>query len=296
MGNWIRWAIVINAVTILSLFYLMVRYAISDGDTYLQYGDRLMAFNSEKERRFALRAYERALAAGSWRRVNDPLHAWKGLAKGYLYLKEYRRALDALNEALRYDADDPWLWDSKGDAHLAIEDSIQALESYSAAFRLEPENVGVCQKTGDLLSDLRRLEEGIRVYKACLAADSTAAHLAHFWGLIGSLHIQEKDYAASEAALQTALQHDPERMISWVRLSILFRSTGRLDEELDALNRAVLLDNERGVAWFYRALTRARRGETELAREDLAMAIRMDSTIVLSARTEPELSFYFEGE
>ena len=214
-------------MTVLSLLYLMVRYDLSDGDTYLRHGDRLMANN---ERRMARRAYE------------------------------------------------------------------QALESYSAAFRLDPKNVGLCQRTGDLLHDLRQVEKAVHVYKTCLAADSTAAHLAHFWGLIGSLHLQEKDYAAAEAALDTALQHDADHLASWIKRSLLFIDTGRLDEGLDALNRAVSLDHETGVAWYYRARIRAWRGETALASEDLATAIRMDSTIAIRARKKPELAFYFNRE
>jgi tetratricopeptide (TPR) repeat protein len=244
-----------------------------------------MAIN---ERRTAFRAYEQFLAL-----EGDSPRAWNVLAKCYILLGEYSRALDALNTALRYEEDDPWLWKSKGDVCLAMEDSIQALEFYSAAFRLAPKNIGLCQRTGNLLRDLRQLEEAIHVYKACLAADSTNAHFADFWGLIGSLHIQEKDYAAAEAALETALQHDPKHLASWIKRSILFRSTGRLDEGLDALSRAISLDNETGVAWYYRAIVRARQGETTLARRDLATAIRMDSTIAISARKQPELTFYF---
>lgn len=221
----------INAITILSLLYIIARYDLSDGDTYLRHGDRLTANN---EHRMALRAYEQALASES-----NPFRAWKGLAKCYLSLDDPSRALDALNAALRYDDDDPWLWKSKGDACLAMKDSIQALESYSAAFRLDPKNVGLCQRTGDLLRDLRQLEEAVHIYKTCLAADSTDAHFAHFWELIGALHMQKKDYAAAEAALETALQHDPDHLASWIKRSILFISTGRLDEGIDALNRAV---------------------------------------------------------
>ena len=243
---------------------------------------------ANNEHRMALRAYEQALAL-----EGDSFRDWRVLAKCYLSLDEHRRALDALNAALRYDEDDPWLWKSKGDACLAMKDSIQALEFYSAAFRLDPKNVGLCQRTGDLLRDLRQVEEAVTVYKTCLAADTTDAHFAHFWVLIGSLHIQEKDYVAAEAALETALQHDPDHLASWLKRSILFIGTGRLDEGLDALNRAVSLDNKTGVAWYYRARIRAWRGETALASKDLATAIRMDSTIAIRARQKPELAFYF---
>ena len=129
-----------------------------------------------------------------------------------------------------------------------------------------------------------------------MAADSTDAHFAHFWVLIGSLHIQKKDYVAAEEAIETALQHDPDHLESWIKRSVLLIGTGRLDEGIDALNRAVSLDNETGVAWYYRARIRAWRGETALAREDLTMAIRMDSTITIRARKKPELSFYFNRE
>ena len=288
MRSWVISTIVINAITVLSLLYIIVRYGLSDGDTYLRHGERLTANN---EHRMALRAYEQAIAL-----EGNSFRAWKGLAKCYLSLDDPNRALDALNAALRYDEDDPWLWKSKGDACLAMKDSIQALEFYSAAFRLDPKNVGSCQRTGDLLRDLRQLEEAVTVYKTCLAADSTDAHLAHFWELIGALHIEKKDYEVAEAALETALQHDPDHLASWIKLSILFMGTGRLDEGIDALNRAVSLDHETGVAWYYRARIRAWRGETALARADLAMAIRMDSTIAIRARKKPELSFYFNRE
>lgn len=288
MKKWGISAVAINSITILSLLYLTVRYDLSDGETYLQHGDRLVAIN---EHRMAFRAYEQFLAL-----EGDSPRAWNVLAKCYILLGEYDRALDALNTAIQYDEDDPWLWKSKGDACLAMEDSIQALEFYSAAFRLDPKNVGLCQRTGDLLRDLRQVEEAVHVYKACLTADSTNAHFTYFWGLIGSLHLQERDYAAAEAAFETALQHDPDHLASWIKRSILFRSTGRLDEGLAALNRAISIDNETGVAWYYRALIRARQGEMTLASEDLATAIRMDSTIAISARQQPELAFYFSRE
>ncbi len=207
---------------------------------------------ANREYRMALRAYEQVLAL-----EGDSLRTWKALAKGYLSLEDPRRALDALNTALRYDENDPWLWKSKGDACLAMKDSVQALAFYSAAFRLDPKNVGLCQRTGDLLRDLRHVEEAVQVYKTCLVADSTDAHLAHFWGRIGSLHMQEKDYEAAEAALAAALQHDPDHLASWIKRSMLFIGTGRLDEGIDALNRAVSLDDETGVAWYYRARIRA---------------------------------------
>lgn len=69
------------------------------------------------------------------------------------------------------------------------------------------------------------------------------------WG-VSTVVIQEKDYAAAESALETALQHDPDHLASWIKRSLLFIGTDRLDEGLDALNREVLLDYETGVAWY----------------------------------------------
>ena len=84
-------AVVINVISILSLLYLTVRPDLPDADTYLQHGDQLMAIN---ERRMAFRAYEQFLAL-----EGDSPRAWNVLAKCYILLGEYDRALDALNTA-----------------------------------------------------------------------------------------------------------------------------------------------------------------------------------------------------
>ena len=281
-------AVGVTSITIFLLSYLMVRYELLAEDTYLRHGDRLMERN---ERQLALRAYEKALAVGG-----DSLRAWKGLAKGYLSLDEDSLALDALNAALRYDEDNAWLWKAKGDAHLAMEDSIQALASYSTAFSLNPNDLISCESKGRILSGLRRKSEAIDAFKVCASADSAKEFFAHFWGFIGLIHIQEKRYESSAAALDTALQQNPEYMLAWVWRGVLFMQTDQLEQAIDALNKAVSLGDSIGVGFYTRARVRARRGEKELAIEDLTAAIRLDSTYAAWARNESELAFYFDQE
>ena len=287
MKGWIILAVIIVFVAGLSLLNLMVRYELATAEDYLQHGDKLM---ERREHRTALRVYEQALVLGG-----DSLRAWKGLAKGYLSLAEHSLALDALNIALRFDEADAWLWKGKGDAFMAMEDSIQALASYSTAFSLDPNDLVSCESKGRILSGLRRISEAIDAYKVCASADSTKEFFAHFWGFIGLLHIQEKRYESSATALETALRQNPEYMLAWVWRGVLFMRTDQLEQAIDALDQAVSLGDSIGVGFYNRARVHARRGEIELARADLASAIRLDSTYAAWARNKPELAFYFNN-
>ncbi|MBL9137551.1 MAG: FecR domain-containing protein [Verrucomicrobiales bacterium] len=119
-----------------------------------------------------------------------------------------------------------------------------------------------------------RLDEALAASERALA-DSTrfgfaAARRSEL--LFASGRLDEASRAAA-----TALEWAPEHAEAWVTLGFHELSRHRFDDALAHFDRALLLQPRLGDAWLGRGLTHWRRGRSELAMEDLRMAISTES-------------------
>jgi arylsulfatase A-like enzyme/tetratricopeptide (TPR) repeat protein len=82
----------------------------------------------------------------------------------------------------------------------------------------------------------------------------------------GTAQLQAKDYAAAEASLRRAIQIDPNLAGAHTALGVVFASTGRKSEAIDAWKRAAALDAGDFNALFNLTLNLAEAGRRDEAR------------------------------
>ena len=196
------------------------------------------------------------------------------LARKHLRLHRWDRALREVQDVLDAQPRNTDAWLIKAEAHLGQQDNNAALAAYIEAAKLNPDDVDVRIRIGDLL--LRRndrLSDALQIYEQILEDDPANARVRVAMGSIyerrrqweaaadayrAALHIdpnlvrarsnlgavlfKQGDYAGSSRELRKAIELSPRDLRSHVFLGLSQNHLGRYDVALQGLKDALLID------------------------------------------------------
>ena len=206
--------------------------------------DNLEALDFRGECLYELREYERALA--DYTRILEDEGSYEDADQVY-----YGRALAHA---------DLWQFD------LALDDCIESI-------RLEPDDVDVRILAAQLCLQVGRLEECMEhsQYAIGLAPDSMTCHL-----LMGASHLGLGDL--KQALKYTLMARDlgqPDANVE-CKLGEIYSGLADFEPALTHLNRAVELNPDLEMGYFYRAYVHHETGKPNLALEDMNTGLTLD--------------------
>jgi tetratricopeptide (TPR) repeat protein len=96
--------------------------------------------------------------------------------------------------------------------------------------------------------------------------------------LLGQTSALNSEFDAAEQALQTYLTYEPEQASAWLELGKVYYLSGKnFPAAIDALDKALELDDESGEAYLYRGLISLELGNGQDAVNDLITARKFDT-------------------
>ncbi|HWR76119.1 MAG TPA: XrtA/PEP-CTERM system TPR-repeat protein PrsT [Thiobacillus sp.] len=199
----------------------------------------------------------------------NPDSAQARLLLGQIYLKlgQGNEAEKELSRAEKLGVNPESIKLQLGRAWLLMGEYKRVLEDISPTGSTSPRNKAtILQMQGDALLGLRKLEEGCKLYKDSLTADSR--HVPAYWGL-ANCAIAKRNMSEARSMIDTALKIDGTDPESWVVLADFERLNDNHQAALEAYSTALKHDPSKLAALFGRAQLYAFTGKPAEAKADL---------------------------
>jgi tetratricopeptide (TPR) repeat protein len=184
------------------------------------------------------------------------------------------KALKEIQKAL---ADDPRnfeAWKLKGDVSLRKADLDGALESWTHASTLSPDDIELLVSIGDLLIRRNdRLDEALGVYQRVLVLDSGDTKTLVS---IGSIHERREQWQQAAEAYRAALALDPNFVRARSSLGAVLFKIGSFEEASRELRKAIELSPRDLRSHVFLGLSQNHLGHYDDALEELKDALQID--------------------
>jgi tetratricopeptide (TPR) repeat protein len=186
-------------------------------------------------------------------------------------LGQRERAIQDLDQALRLSRN-ATTYRVRAQVHADLGQRERAIEDYAQAIGIDPKDAAAYYARGRLQAALGRREPAVRDFDEMLAlAPDRVDDLNGACYALAAAGFAAQALRYCDASLQRRPNHGPtldSRAYAHLRLD-------RLDEALRDYDAAITADARIAIAWYGRAIVRARRGDRAGADADLAEARRL---------------------
>jgi tetratricopeptide (TPR) repeat protein len=207
---------------------------------------------------------------------------WANLCASQKEAKNYEEALEACDQAIALNPNEPQAWIDRGDIQRALNNYAEAAASYGQVIRLEPRHSEAWAKRCAANIQLANYEAAITDCETALQIDETWNQVTRAYALYHQ-GLALWGQARREKALfsfDLAVQSNPDYSLAWAQRCLLL---SQFDQTYDALNsceRALQVNGDWGnrtpaIAWTNRGkiLAQLRRYDAALESYDQALAI-----------------------
>lgn len=144
------------------------------------------------------------------------------------------------------------------------------LAGATGIFTLESSQAEIYHNRGRAWAALKSYENALKDYEAAIARDSLQAR---YFNSRGESHTALQHFNKAGADYRRALQLEPGNSIALYNLAALGRQTGNAEATRQALDQAILQDNEFASAWLNRGVARYEAGDYRGALSDYDSAL-----------------------
>jgi tetratricopeptide (TPR) repeat protein len=236
-------------------------------DLATTYYDRALALGRLGENARAIEDYDHAILL-----VPEFAAALAGRSIAYADLGQRDRAWQDRREAAR-------IYTARGQFHVNRADYIEAIRDFTAASALDPENGRLYLSLAHAFVGLRQADRAVQDFDEALRREPTDRNEWQLRNFCQELAIAG---FAAEALhyCNDALALMP-RGFAAARLTraYAFLRQGQLDDSLRDYDAVIAANQSIAIAWFGRAVVRARRGDAAGAQTDLAQARHLNPDI-----------------
>jgi Flp pilus assembly protein TadD len=181
-------------------------------------------------------------------------------------------AIEDYTQALRLNPNDAAAYNNRGAARATVGDAQGAIEDYTQALRLDSNDADAYYNRGVVRRSLGDAQGAIEDYTQALRLDPNDADAYYNRGIArGSLGDQQ---GASEDYTQ-ALRLDPNHAAAYNNRGVVRRSLGDLQGAIEDYTQALRLNPNDALAYHNRGVVRRRLEDTRGAREDLQRAAEL---------------------
>ena len=196
-------------------------------------------------------------------RATDTIR-FNNLGQAYLELKEYDKAIDNLDQALRYSDNDPRLYATRGDAWRLKGEFQKAIEDYDQSLQLDAQAADVRYTRGQAHMSMAHYERAAEDFRRASSLDNRNPAILNSLGL--ALQKQNKLDEAAEN-FGRAITLDASFAEAWDNRGEAYRvqrpknetpaqSAARLEQALADLQRALELNPRLATAYYHLGLLR----------------------------------------
>jgi tetratricopeptide (TPR) repeat protein len=191
----------------------------------------------------------------------------------YFAAGDYERALEEYSRALEMQPEDRVLVANRGVALLRLGRHDEALQGLNRSLQLRPDDPDTLMNKGIVLRNLGHYDEALQAYDRALKLRPDHPDTLNNKGVaLAHLHRLEEALANYDGALLT-LPEDP-----WVRSNrgVTLGLLGRDQEAIADFDRALEISPPDGGVYYDRACYFALKGKAELSQDDLKRAVDAD--------------------
>jgi tetratricopeptide (TPR) repeat protein len=204
----------------------------------------------------------------AWRRLVelDPSSTtWRGFGRSLLRHGRNDEAEQALRRAVTADPRDVESWDALGIVLRELERFQESEQCHREALRIAPERAEFHLHLGVLFTHRDRTAEALAAFDEALRLDPANVDARHNRGAVLATQMRDEE-AIDEFRRALALKNNEVEVHNSLGASLF--SLGRFDEAMAAIDAALQIDPEHGLAHFNRAQCLLLRGNWERGFED----------------------------
>lgn len=194
------------------------------------------------------------------------------LAKVFLYIEEYNKALAEINIVLRQDVYHPEGYYLKGMVYKSLEDTAKSISSFLTALQVQPEYREAMIQLGIMYSKQGNAI-ALEYYNNAFNLDTTNVFPLYARGVF----FQDKnDFEQAKHEYTNAIIRDRYYLNSYYNLGYLYMQQDSLEKAFRQYDILTKLDPQDPEAYFNRGLCYELMGKTDEARIDYKQALLFD--------------------
>ncbi len=181
---------------------------------------------------------------------------WASLCSSLVKSRKYKEAVEACNQAITLNTNEPIAWLERGDAMVGLAMYTEAVVSYDRFIKLQPENSGALAKRCGALMELARYEDAIASCELALRLDKNWADAspAMVWYIQGALLKREGKLAEALESLGLAIRSNPNYSLALTERCDIFVALDRAADAIQDCDRAIKVNANWGnatpaIAW-----------------------------------------------
>ena len=181
---------------------------------------------------------------------------WASLCSSLVRSRKYKEAVEACNQAITLNPNEPIAWLERGDAMVGLDMYTEAVVSYDRFIKLQPNNSGALAKRCNALNQLERYEDAVASCELALRIDENweDASPAMVWYIQGSLLRRAGKMAEALESLNLAIRSNPNYSLALNERCEVFIGLDRAADALTDCDRAIKINSNWGkstaaIAW-----------------------------------------------
>ncbi len=236
--------------------------------TWSNLGDLYAASDRLEE---AITAYQRTIAL-------NPTNSWAYHHLGDIFAQrgDHEAALTYYRQATerhRQDHDRALAWSSLGDVYRALRRFEEAINAYQQANRFDPAYAWPYHNLGLIYEAQEQLDLALTHYQQAIHHHLRNRERAALWDRLGNIYQRLGRHEEAVAAYRRVIELEPRQAVPWNSLGMVYRALNRLDDSIAAYERAIELDPDYGWPYHNLGLIYEQRGEYDSALNRYQQAI-----------------------
>jgi tetratricopeptide (TPR) repeat protein len=226
-----------------------------------------------------LDASHRAIAKAILLEQQDPSKPEAFILRGQIYtaLKDYTRAIEALDRAIEISPDNDFAIMRLGVTKYLQGDSDLAIELFNQSLKFNPSSKWAFLWKGIVFSDLRKLNEARTNLELAVAIDPRFDLALYNLGWL-ELKGKKKDYGLAEEYFRKALSVNPSYKEAFYGLGMVYGYQKEYEIAHQFLNKALELDKQFLTAWKWRGIVSYEMKKYADAVSDFSTGLKLDPT------------------
>jgi tetratricopeptide (TPR) repeat protein len=187
------------------------------------------------------------------------------------YAQNSGRTLEELHDAIMREPDNSLLYRERGNAYIALDQYLNALNDLSRAVILEPSAENF-ETRGIFLCKAGMIPDGLIDLNRAIELDEGRTHS---YLMRGRVYGKLQNYNQAIADLTKVIELDPQLYGAYINRGSYFIKSGKYENGLDDMNTAIVLDPQGTPAFYWRGLAYRNLRKYHEAISDFTQTIEM---------------------
>jgi tetratricopeptide (TPR) repeat protein/S1-C subfamily serine protease len=190
----------------------------------------------------------------------------------YSKLKEYKQAIDDYTQAMKIDPENAEYYKNRGSAYVQLKEYKQAIDDYTQAIKIDDKNAIYYVGRGLAYFRLKDYKQAINDWTQAIKLDPKNAG---YYGARGDAYLQLKDYKQAINDWTQAIQLDPKNAGYYGARGYAYLQLKDYKQAINDYTQAIQLDPKNGIYYGGRGLAYFQLKDYKQAINDYTQAIKL---------------------